>query len=69
MQDAQVKKSLLILQYLIMDSSLFQEREESVTGIKELVQGMETVEKLVTKVEPSLPSKKHEPTKVNCQTI
>ena len=52
-----------------MDSSLFQEREESVTGIKELVQGMETVEKLVTKVEPSLPTKKHEPTKVNCQTI
>ena len=39
------------------------------TGIKELVQGMETVEKLVTKVEPSLPTKKHEPTKVNCQTI
>ena len=52
-----------------MDSSLFQEREESVTGIKELVQGMETVEKLVTKVEPSLPTKKHEPTKVKFQTI
>ena len=39
------------------------------TGIIELVQGMETVEKLVTKVEPSLPTKKHEPTKVKCQTI